>query len=689
MTEEHKTYQVVVRQVAAGGSALEALLPQLQNGFGLDAYTCRQRLIGPGLALLGQEPRARAERIGVLLRRHGLSCWIVEAKRPRFNPDQLRSLEIFAGHVELICRKSSVRLSRGARVLAVLGDVSGELHARHLKRMIAQHAYRGHSLAAGLEGDELIRAIYRGRPVFDFYLQGDDGELLQGVRAIPAKFNHSGLGERASLGSIPNLDALRRLIEEYAGDYRLHTDFGLGFLPGCTVDGGARRRINPRQAPAGLSASAAGADTGAAKPAAIDDPLFSLTCYGWLVAQLKGDGRLVESACGQGAAAAITGPGQPALAARSAAEMTASSPELLELADELRQGEPALSSATGGQTVPRDLPPPPERPEARPPVWRILVPLAGFAGGAALILGDGAGLVGQAASYGLATGAVPAVAAVVLLWSGGYCLHLKRRIEDTPTSRVRSIAMGLVEVHGRVQRQYALVAPMTQVACAWYRLRKYRKDSRDKWKLVKDQDSSHVPFLVDDGSGQVLVDPRGASIKASVRQTGYPGQASPLTFTTVGSDFGKDEKWVEDLIYEGSSLYVLGFAQPRREGGGLSLAERTLARLRQLKLDPQAMRRYDTDGDGRLDEGEWAAARADVEQATLGEHLAERRERKRQEEHVVIARPPQPSLPFIIADVVSEVQLAEKYGWLSVPLLLTGIAASVLALYKLALYLRL
>jgi len=283
--------------------------------------------------------------------------------------------------------------------------------------------------------------------------------------------------------------------------------------------------------------------------------------------------------------------------------------------------------------------------------------------------------------HGLAAGGVPALVALALFWSGFYFIRLKRQIEDTPTSKVRSMATGLVEVHGRACRQYALVAPMTQSACAWYRLRKYRKNNNKNWKLVKQVDSSHVPFLIDDGTGRVAVAPMGASVRARVQQTGYPGQ-SPLTFTRFGSGTEEDEKWVEEIIYEGTSLYVLGFARPTRRER-VSLRERTLARLRQLKLDPVAMRRYDTDGDGHINEVEWQVARTDAEQESLREHLAAGQGRKRQEEHLVIGRAPQRGLPFIVAEALSEAHLSRKYGWISVPLLLGGVGAMALALYLL------
>ncbi|MCK4510077.1 MAG: hypothetical protein KAU27_16120, partial [Desulfuromonadales bacterium] len=347
----------------------------------------------------------------------------------------------------------------------------------------------------------------------------------------------------------------------------------------------------------------------------------------------------------------------------------------------------AAQQPVESQSKRRNLPAPPDRPAAKLNWRKSLIFIFAVAVGFSFVAGGvGDGLLRLVSRYGISTGLIPAMAAVFLLWGGFHCIRIKRRIENTPTSKVRSVAMGLVEVHGRSKRIYALVAPMTQSACAWYRLRKFRKDKNKSWKLIKEVNSNHVPFQIDDGTGRVIVDPSGASIKAKVQQTGYPGQSS-LTFTAFGSGYDEDEKWIEDIIYEGTSLYVLGYAQPLREER-MSLRERTMAKLRQLKLDPQAMHRYDADGDGVIDEVEWQDARNDSEQEAMREHLSEGNARKRQEEHVVIGKGPQRSSPFIIAETVSEAALVRKYGLISLPLLIAGLAAVVLALYKFLQYIR-
>lgn len=676
MSDETKIYQLIVRQVSAADSELEELLKELHRGYGLDSYTARQRLVGSGLVMFGKGSHEKTGKVMALLQRYGFACWQLLPAPPGITPARLRSLEIHNDYVLFECQGASVRLERGATVVAVFADISGGLVDKQVKRLLAQNTYRGRDALEPLSEGELLPAIFQGKPVFDFYLLDNHGHPQSAVRVLPGRFNHAGLGERGTLSARGNLEAMLSLVEEYSQKFQLHCDFGLSQLPKCQV-----QRIEDG-------------------PSAIDENLKSLTHYGWLLAHLQGDGLLRETSSlytdgkGQPAAFAATAMvGQPALGAVMGAEGLAAIPGLEDVNREVREAL-ADEKKTGAKTktgldksVKKELLPPPARPETTMSLGRMLITLATFLGfGLFFMAAKGnSALLSSLVRYGAETGLVAGLVAAFLSWSGLHYIRLKRKIENTPTSKVRSLAMGMVEVHGRARRQYALVAPMTQSACVYYRLRKYRRDKNNKWKLVKDVDSRHVAFQIDDGTGCVVVAPQGASVKAKTRQSGSPGQ-NPLTFTAF-SNADENEKWVEDIIYEGTTLYILGFAQPLR-AERRSLRERTLDKLRELKLDRNALHGYDADGDGRISEDEWQLARSDAEQLALREHLAEGTQRKRQEEHVVITRPPQRGMPFVIAEAVSEAHLVRNYGLYSLPLIAAGLILAGFALYQLLMFIN-
>jgi hypothetical protein len=674
MPEDSKHYQLIIRQRPVACPDMDALLQSLQVDCGLDPYTARQRLIGPGLAMFGKGSLEKTGKIATLLHLYGYTSWRIEPQKPVFTADLLRSLEIYNDHILFNCQKESICLKRGTKVVGVLADISGELANKHVRRLLSQNTYRGRNAMQGLNRDEMMRIVLQGQPVFDFYLLDPDGRVKHAVQVMPGRFNVYGLGIRASMSSRQNLKAIVLLVEEYAGSFQLHCDFGLGHLPRCDV-----------------KRSSEG-------PSAVRENLDSLSRYGWLVSRLQADRCSCQSFLPRAAAltsgTALTVPLVQHTVDTMPVQGTKDSPllEPNEVASPFQEvlndsGEmisiPELSKVKAGS---RDLPSPPERPFAKPVWQQLLNPFGWVLALGTIVFSAGNDFISLVAHYGMDTGVVPACAAFGLLWVGFSFVRLKRRVENTPTSKVRSIALGLVEVHGRALRLYALVSPMSQSACVWFRLRKYRKDKGRNWKLAKEIDSNHVPFQIDDGTGSVMVNPAGAVVKGKVKQTGSPGQPW-LTSTVYGQGYDEDEKWVEDVIYEGTSLYILGFAQPLFESR-MSLRERTRAKLRDLKLDLKAMHRYDTDGDGQIDEAEWDIARNDAEQSLLRESLAEGEDCKRQEEHVVIGKGPS-GQPFIIAETASEAQLTKKYVLLSVPLLIAGIAATVWAIYRFLQFLKL
>jgi hypothetical protein len=115
----------------------------------------------------------------------------------------------------------------------------------------------------------------------------------------------------------------------------------------------------------------------------------------------------------------------------------------------------------------------------------------------------------------------------LLIWCGiGFCagiglfvygfllLQRRRLILDTPFSKIRSASMGMVEVSGLADGPYTMVAPITARACYYYRtlVWEWKQSGKNKnWVKVAGE-CMHVSFFVDDNTGRVLVDPRGADL---------------------------------------------------------------------------------------------------------------------------------------------------------------------------------
>lgn len=633
---------LIVEQQNHPPEELPELLKTLGRDYGLDSYICRQRLLGQGQALLASGSAEAMEAIRDTLAPYAISAWGLPGETPRFSPFQLTRLEVAQDQLSLFGREKELVIPRDATLLILLADLSGQLIERNLSQILSSQRYRG-TAGAGLAEEKWQRTILQGRPVLDIYLLDNTGVPQGAVRALPGKFDHRGLGERATLSSGRNLLQLLELAREYAGQCRVDMRFGLSPLPNATLQPAKPNDLD-----------------------ALKKNLRNLTRYAWLQAALDRQRRYESERP------------QTELSAATSAVLAAASPELAvagSLREELASG--FARAATDQERERRHEDPPLQEIETLPPppevqrhnIWTDPKTLGGIALAVLFALlthfGQSARWLAPLLQKAVVSGGITALLALGLLYFAFRRLVLKRQIENTPTSKIRSVAMGMVEIKGTARRQYALVSPMSNIACVFYRLTRYKRNNKNNWVVSSITSSGQVPFWVEDDTGRISVDPSGASVKPAHRQESF--DQGSIAF---GGFSSSDEKWVEELIYDGALVYVLGEAQPKIQRGA-SKNERRVAALRQLKQDRQRLAEFDSNGDGRIDADEWQTARDAVDEQLLHEDLTASEQRRLQEDLVVISRPRQRALPFIVAETASETHLAGGYGW-SVGLTLTG-----------------
>jgi E3 Ubiquitin ligase len=232
-----------------------------------------------------------------------------------------------------------------------------------------------------------------------------------------------------------------------------------------------------------------------------------------------------------------------------------------------------------------------------------------------------------------------AAAAAYSFWYAFKAWSKNRVIEDTPTSRVRSAAQGYVEISGLgvPPPKSTIKAPLTGTPCAWwrYKIEERRSSGRSRaWSTV-DSGTSTEPFLLDDGTGQCLIDPRGAEVFPGASDVWYGPSEWPEVHIPDGTGvfgklfdtFVKDKyRYTEYRLQAREHVYAIGAF---RSLGGVSIEDPEIAAgnlLHEWKKDQAALlARFDRNHDGALSAAEWEQARAAARKQVLDGRAAEAR----------------------------------------------------------------
>ncbi|MDR2838440.1 MAG: E3 ubiquitin ligase family protein [Azonexus sp.] len=280
-----------------------------------------------------------------------------------------------------------------------------------------------------------------------------------------------------------------------------------------------------------------------------------------------------------------------------------------------------------------------------------------LAGGQATLLVIGAQIGSYRAWFWIAC-------AIALLSLFGWlaALHRRREVANTPTSQIASAAQGYVELIGRGKalEGLPLLSP-GNAPCLWYRYTvEQRGRGSDGWRQVSSETSTSY-FILDDGTGECVVDPEGAEVLSIRKESWISG----------------NERHTQWLLLPNDSIYALGQFKTRS-----SVDERTWgneavkALLDEWKKDrPQFLKRFDLNNDGEISISEWELARA-----------AARREIDRRRRETAPAADwhlmtyPGGGRPFLLTNMPPE-KFARRYLWFTLGHLAAFFAALAGAAY--------
>jgi len=166
-------------------------------------------------------------------------------------------------------------------------------------------------------------------------------------------------------------------------------------------------------------------------------------------------------------------------------------------------------------------------------------------------------------------------AGIVVFILGVVWFRQMRLIENIPTSKIRSLAMGISEIYGKVvPGKQLLKGPFSGEDCIYYKyeIKELRKTKDTSYWATIRSGSERAQFYLKDDTGTVLVEPKGAKIDISKDyEFGSGWGADPpqtvLQFMEANgmhheSFFGmnKQMRFMESSIVPGDNLYILGTA---------------------------------------------------------------------------------------------------------------------------------
>jgi hypothetical protein len=209
-------------------------------------------------------------------------------------------------------------------------------------------------------------------------------------------------------------------------------------------------------------------------------------------------------------------------------------------------------------------------------------------------------------------------------------LRRKRLIENIPTSTIRGLAIGLVEITGRAEPVTILRSPLTKTECVSYKylIEEYRSSGKSgRWVTVAEGDSFYSPFWLNDNTGKIMVYVQGAELILSADyefKTGLCREIPGNLIEFMDKNKISYKNWIgkrnmrfkEWFIQEKDNIYVIGSAK-KIDTNKITYNDVLMNRVEELKKDKQKMEEIDLDKNGKISEEEWNNAVSELEKEVL------------------------------------------------------------------------
>ena len=174
------------------------------------------------------------------------------------------------------------------------------------------------------------------------------------------------------------------------------------------------------------------------------------------------------------------------------------------------------------------------------------------------------------------------IGGLAMFYQGLQKMRRDRLIANMPTSKVRSMAMGLVELYGHIKaHEETMIAPFSGKECVYCRLSvgEWRGTGKRRHLKIHRQREKGVLFNLEDDTGKVLIDARGADLTNLKRDISIELHESGAMTDRLQTYCEKHNiewksaignramEFQETFIEPGEDLYVMGTAQPSPNSG--------------------------------------------------------------------------------------------------------------------------
>jgi hypothetical protein len=176
------------------------------------------------------------------------------------------------------------------------------------------------------------------------------------------------------------------------------------------------------------------------------------------------------------------------------------------------------------------------------------------------------------------------IGGLFVFFKGFMTLRKKRIIENLPTSKVRGLAVGLVELYGQAIPENTIKtgveawdreveSPLSKKRCIYYRvtIEKFKKTFDGVEKRQVHFDECRIPFYLKDETGKILINPKYAQInlEKTFYEESYLNKNSSAALkdyilkNKLNEEIGKSKiVCTEYALYTNQNIYIMGYAEP-------------------------------------------------------------------------------------------------------------------------------